>query len=165
MNKHIQKALLGTSAAAIALATSCGDDEVADKLVGEWDLDIQSSNARLFGQEPTFEYIYTWNFKSDGTFGECYEYLYNGVSQYKGCYQVGDWNWVKKNQVAEWNFPNSGKRFEGSSLEKLTVRFTEFDGDSFEATLEADYDNDGEVDASATATGTRVGDEQEWSEL
>lgn len=151
MNKHVKKAFLSTSAGALLLGTACGDDDndARDLLVGEWDMDIQidSQNSR-FGQ--TYSYIDTYLFQADGTFGFCYEYFEDNVSQYKYCYQIGDWEWQSRNVSAVWTYDI----FDADVI----VTSLEFDGDSFEGDVEIDYYFDGTIDLTGTVSGTKVGD-------
>lgn len=165
MNKHIQKALLGTSAAALAFATSCGgDDANPDLLVGEWSFEDQNGGpARLFGG--VYSYAYTFNFASDGYFGYCGEYFIDGVSQDKYCYKNGEWEWVEKNKSAKLIGASGARRLDGGPYD-IIFTFAELDGDSFLAVIGADSDSDGEMDYVYTAIqATRIGDEEEWTEI
>ena len=171
MNKHIQKALLGTSAAALALATSCGGDDVSpDLLVGEWELEfLDGGPSRIFGG--TITYTYSFNFASDGTFGNCYSYFNDGVLQDKDCYQYGEWEWIVKNRSAKLIDAGGPRRQErvtrldGGPFD-IIFSFAELDGDSFLAVVGADTDSDGDLDYVYTVLqATRVGDAAEWTEM
>lgn len=158
MNQHVKKAFLGTSAAALLFSAGCGkDDGEEDLIIGEWGVEESNYNDRLLGN--TITYNYTMVFGADGSWGECYEYLSDGVSQYKYCYQDGTWQWKTLNQELTLTINNQAGRANGTSGSfTVTGEVVEIDGDSFVMDLEADFDGDGVADASATWTGTKVGD-------
>lgn len=169
MNKYIQRALLGTSAAALAFSTGCGEDEAPDLLVGEWTIEYDSEEytppaiANLFKgsnlrSETLYESYYTINFKSDGTMGNCGHYLIDGEEVEGGCNQDTDveWSWVKKNKTLELTFSDP------EAPESVMFTFAELDGDSFAAIIDVDYDGDGEIDYSSAIRAERYGNEADW---
>ena len=171
MNKYIQKALLGTSAAALAFSVGCGEDEAPDLLVGEWTIEYDSYEytppaiANLFKgsslrSETLYEGYYTINFKSDGTLGNCYHSFEDGVEVYGGCYQdiESEWSWVKKNKAMELTFSSV------EAPESVMFTFAELDGDSFAAIIDVDYDGDGEIEYSSAIRAERYGNEADWDE-
>lgn len=169
MNKYIQRALLGTSAAALAFSSGCGEDEGPDLLVGEWTIEYDSYEyvppaiANLFKgpslrSETLYESYYTFNIKSDGTIGNCGHYFIDGEEVEGYCYQDLDteWSWVKKNKVMELTYADL------EAPESVTFTFAELDGDSFAAIIDVDEDGDGEIEATFAIRAERYGNEAEW---
>ncbi len=78
MNKHVTKALLGTSAAALFTMTSCNEEDggPVDFLVGEWEVTVERSEGigRLNGIGENYTLIF--EFDADGEFSYCYKRIF-----------------------------------------------------------------------------------------
>ncbi|MEQ9229948.1 MAG: hypothetical protein RIF46_04645, partial [Cyclobacteriaceae bacterium] len=124
MNKHVTKALLGTSAAALFLGTvGCGDDETPSSesiLIGDWSIYIDEEEGenpvRTDQSEPevTYSYRMVFAFESDGTFEQCFKYdqsvefpdgYFDNFRQdagirnsYEFC-ALSEWEWVDEKEL------------------------------------------------------------------
>ncbi len=126
MNKHVTKALLGTSAAALFLGTvGCGEDEAPSNesiLIGDWSVYLDEEGEEVSGpvrsdqEEPevTYGYRMVFAFEADGAFEQCYRYDQSveypdgyfddrrqdaGIrNTYERCF-VSEWEWVDENEL------------------------------------------------------------------
>ena len=110
MNKHIKKALLGTSAASLVVLGACSEDEnpSVDILVGDWEVTIDEGAGRIMGiSGPNYQLVF--EFDEDGEFSYCYKYTGGGRriddAGYKFC-GFADWEWVDEQDdilMIDWN--------------------------------------------------------------